>query len=338
MSIVQPIVRSIAQPIVSGITGVGSASAATRAFLALAANDDGEWLPVVEGVENGGAYSTSTSSRFYPDHEGVYREALSGEIGCVGGRVVRNHVVSSEDFAGTGWSTDNSGSSDPVINTTSETAPDGSSSASSVTFGAIDSAGDYSRLRISTLPTYACARTLYIKAATASDVGKKFFLYGNSTANATVYSLTDTWQRIHQQDLTGFRYTIGTLGSTYGGENQDAVTVHLLGAQFEVIHGQTNQNPGEYVPTTDSSAVKYLDYANATTVVDNVVYPAKGATFIDKPRARVVGYDLTNSALYSNDATTQPPEPMRPAYRPLQRLQANTQGVSTSSVRQAQER
>lgn len=216
------------------------------------------------------------------DFEGLVKTCKSGELRFSGARRVSNLVVDSEDF--TIW--DNSNTTDSG-NTITATAGNGTLTD---TFTAI--AADY---------VFSC------KLRRVTGTGNIQIAADSGTW--TTVTLTDSYQRFSvQQTLTAGSKSFGIRIVTSG----DAVDIDE--AQLELVAGQANQNPSEYVSIGVLSSpyhgamvdgVKYFDYENGNTVASNVVTEAQGSAISATTlKGVLIEKQSTNIATYSNDLTT----------------------------------
>ena len=134
--------------------------------------------PVVVLTGVGDATEANTSTRYYPDHEGIYRKFGSGEVGVQGLRVVRNSFLQSSSLtAASGWTETN------CTVTGGQTDPFGGSTASRIQ----GTAGSWILFRnvsdvAGELPasgTYNWTISGYVKSNTGSDQTFKLFGEGN---------------------------------------------------------------------------------------------------------------------------------------------------------------
>ena len=190
-----------------------------------------------------------------------------------------NLLTYSQDFTNAAWAKNSGGGSTTPVITTGTLAPDGTSTANSISFGATSTNSTYSLLDqvyTSTATTYA--RSIFVKATTAGDVGKTlYFYYFNGTASADIKSivLTSSYQRI-QSSFTvlanaSSQIIFGAIGVTYGGSNQTAFSVDVWGAQLEL-----GSVASAYTPTTTT----------AVTTTNNISVPS-GSVIQSKPFATI---------------------------------------------------
>jgi hypothetical protein len=251
---------------------------------------------------------TRASTATVTDFEGLLKTAKSGEARFEGARRVENLVTLSEDFTSAGWV--KNGTASVSANTT--IAPNGTQTASTLS-GATDNTYSSNNLArpVNCIASNTYRLSIYVKSAGATTV--KISLRDNGTgviALSSAISLDGNWKRITLSAQVG-----GATPSYYltvGSANGD---VYIWGAQAENVTGQANQAPSEYVSVGVLSApyhganvdgVKYFDYLNGNTVVDNVVTEAQGAAI---PDATLKGYlaegARTNLLLQSVTPATQ---------------------------------
>lgn len=144
-------------------------------------------------------------------------------------------------------------------------APDGTLSASRVTMTVPDASasGNYAGYVQNTTVTSGVvyAGSIFIKAATAADVGK-VILFRSSGGNAyTQFTLTSSWQRISTIETapaTGASSISVAIRPYYGGST-GTVNVHLWGGQLEEGYCVTS-----YIPTAASQVTRPADTASLT--------------------------------------------------------------------------
>lgn len=156
------------------------------------------------------------------DPVGLILDRSRSSIGSNGAKRV-NMLTYTEDLTNAAW-----GVSAVTISVPTKVAVD------EVSFPAVTAAGDVSVVRQS----FASLATTYlgtveVKAKAAGDVGKKIGIYFNdsSIVNFTIHTLTADWTSISVTETTSATatcyFTIGVLGSTYGGGNQGACSVNI---------------------------------------------------------------------------------------------------------------
>ena len=232
-----------------------------------------------------------SSSATIVDHEGVIRTVPSGAARFNGLRLVRNRICdpqlvlippnSSEDLTGCYAS-----------NATVSTA------SGETTLTATAASGAFVR-SIQTNNMWILSSNINIgdtlvfsvnAKGSGSSIGKTFSIYMDSVSHKQTAQiiLTSEFQRMsvtktltHKEDQYGsfdLNHTNGTIGSG------ESVIVDDL--QLELVTGQTNQNPSEYVSVGVLSApyhganvdgIKYFATENGNSVVGNVVTEGTGA-------------------------------------------------------------
>ena len=162
-----------------------------------------------------------------------------------------NLLTYSEQFDNAVWTKANGTSASPVVTANTVIAPNALQTADTIVFGAIDAAGDFSVIsQVLTLPaTQDYTRSVYVKATSVSDVGKLLYFYVTDGVlkDVVTVTLTAEWQRVTKALSMAAgaakSFTIGTLGSTYGGANQASVSADLWGFQVEIGSSATTYNP-----------------------------------------------------------------------------------------------
>jgi hypothetical protein len=169
-----------------------------------------------------------------------------------------NLFTYSQEFDNAAWVKKNSGSTAPVVVANNSTAPDGTTTAETVSFGEIDAAGEFSVIdQTITVSLNEYTFSVWVKANSASDEGEKIWIYLNDGSfTLQSHTLTSTWVRLSLTETitnTTLKPSVGVLGSTFGGENQTAVSVDIWGAQLEQRSSVT-----AYTPTTTQPITNYI--------------------------------------------------------------------------------
>jgi len=178
-----------------------------------------------------------------------------------------NLLTYTEQFDNPVWLKVNGTSTDVVVTANTVLAPNGSQTADTIVFGAIDAADDFSIVsQVLTLPaTQNYTRSIYVKATTPADVGKLLYFYVTDGVlkDVVTVTLTADWQRVTKTlsmaSGAGKSFTFGTLGSTYGGANQAAVSADVWGIQV--------------VPENDGVGLPNYQWVNAATDYDTTNFP-----------------------------------------------------------------
>jgi hypothetical protein len=250
---------------------------------------------------------TRSSTKTITDFEGIVRTCKAGEIGVVGARRVENKITSDTDnFSSSNWAITQAGSSTASKTPNYSVAPNGIQAA--CRFQANYGGSGYSNLVhaispcSSTTTVISRALRLCIKSNTGSNA---IISFGDGTVN-TLITVTPNWA-IYAVLNTGVSalpsFGIAAIAGTTA--NFD---ISIYQPQFEETTGQSNQNPSEYVLSTENSTgatgVKYFPYLNGNTVSSNVVTEAQGAAI---PEATLKGGLIegarTNIALWNRDLT-----------------------------------
>jgi hypothetical protein len=274
-----------------GLVGGGASTLAFHALTHDASVDDNRgWMTGVKTGTTSANYENCTDTRYVPDHEDIYRSYGSEEIAWWGGRKVENLLTDQDPDT---WSTNNnctvtSGVTDPLGGTNAYRITADANNAAIREQAGGGAAGQNSRA------------TIWMRRVTGT--GGVDLYEGASTATGdrtdVTSALTSSWQRISADigsPTTGAR-NFGVFLDSSGDE------IEIAFGQLEDVSGQSNQNPGEYIPTSGASAYKVANYANGNTVASNVVTEAAGAVFATAPKA-YAGPARTNSITYSRDLT-----------------------------------
>ena len=185
-----------------------------------------------------------------------------------------NLLTYSEQFDNAAWQKLNGTSTSPTVVANNAVSPNNTNTADTVTFGLIDASGDYSIIsQVITISNDAThTSSFYVKANSASDVGKTLYLYHTDngvTVNQVSIDLTLNYQRITSTGSftagANRRVTLASLGSGLGGKNQTAFSVDVWGAQLEIGSTATTYNS-----TTVKNLLGYSElFDNATWTKSN---------------------------------------------------------------------
>jgi len=202
-----------------------------------------------------------------------YAETSAGVLVNFGSNVLRrtdrgvliegartNLLTYSQEFDNASWSKGAAGTGvAPVVTANQALAPDGTMTADLVVFdrGAGNTSADRSTLSKSNIVTTASAAhtgTIFVKAATLSDVGKEIGFRHVGAGAYTIFTLTENWQRIGVTEVAG-----GTIRSmeilSRGTQTADnVVSAHFWGAQLEV-----GAFPSSYVKSEAAAATRAAD-------------------------------------------------------------------------------
>ncbi len=199
--------------------------------------------------------------------DGQYRLALSGEARFQGARRVRNLIANPEAIDA--WTLSN------ATVTTGVSDPAGGTSAFTVTATAGN--GDAKRA-VAVVSGNVSLPSVWLRRRTGTGT---IVLYKGDDLTQVALTLTSSWQRFTSGVVTTVGNCFLELLIATSGDAVDA-----WHPQVEVVTGQANQNPSEYVSVGVLSApyhganvdgVKYFDTANGNTVASNVVTEATGA-------------------------------------------------------------
>ena len=166
-----------------------------------------------------------------------------------------NLIIQSQLIGGTGW-TNPSNAGTLTVTTNSIVAPDGTTTATSLAFPAVSSAGTYSFTQVTTSPTISVGQTytasVWLKGATGGEQVYIALTSFNSLQNTNQrVTLTTSWQRYsitQTATQTSISFYIGN-DLRYGGTTStSAQTVYAWGAQWEF-----GSVASSYTPTTTTS-------------------------------------------------------------------------------------
>jgi len=246
----------------------------------------GTYVDFITAASGNNSLTFDVTSTFAGTVDNVYMREVTGNDGYQITSASRptlkalyNLLIYTQQFDNAIWVKENGTSTSPVVTSNTVIAPDGTSTADTIVFGAIDAAGDYSVVsQVLTLPaTQNYTRSVYIKATSAGDIGKNVYFYVTDVTikDVVTITLTANWQRITKTlsmaSGVGKSFTFGTLGSTYGGANQVSVSADVWG--YQVIP----ENDGVGLPTyqrvntaTDYDATGFPPYLSYDGTDDNL--------------------------------------------------------------------
>lgn len=241
---------------------------------------------------------TRASTKTFTDFEGLTKTVPAGSAAFTGARMVQNLLLSTEDFTSANW---NNKSAGVTATNNYSIAPDGENTAGRIQFSGPNLIFGATPAGMSgTIATGSC----YLKGT----AGETINLTSNGTDSLIIFS--GVWQHFAN---VGRSYINGLFSiNTYGGTARDVQIWHPL---YEIVTGQANQNPSEYVSVgvlpapyqgAGADGVQFFDYENGNTVTNNVVTEAQGPAI---PDATLKGYlsedQSTNYFLNSSAPVTQ---------------------------------
>jgi len=191
-----------------------------------------------------------------------------------------NVCLRSEDFGNALWQVDNSGATNPVVSTVSQTAPNGASTVNRVTLN--KTGGTFSRLYQAITGTAGQTYTLsvWMKANTANGGAAtqnvSLRIGGSNGVNCVV---TTTWQRFTHPAfaITGTDANFQLLLWDNVPANDETADVLVWGAQVELGSGASS-----YIPTGASTVQRLADECSMTGANFSSWYTAaQGTLFTD---------------------------------------------------------
>lgn len=209
------------------------------------------------------------------DWEGIVRYCLSGEQRQKGARRVRNAIATdSNAVTVSGTTTKTSGQSDPFGGTT----------ATKIIAAGTGSGNAATSNNAQTAATDSTVLSLWAKGS----VGGESLTFQDGNGHAISVTLTTAWKR-----YSWFVSAAGGTSSVLTYAASGTPTYYVCAFQIEVVNGQSNTNPGEYVSVGALSApyiqtiygnqlccnvdgVAYLPWQNGNTVASNVVTEGQG--------------------------------------------------------------
>lgn len=247
------------------LTGNNVGSTDARSF---AVQLQSSLLPSRAAGSNTPTFTRATAARVL-DWEGLLKPVLSGEARFTGARRVENLVkTTSEDFSNAAWNKDatvsvTGGQTDPVGGT-------GAYKIDNTTAGN----GIYND---NLAPAYAIGVPRRVSVWLKGNAGGETVNIGKNGGNNV--TITTSWARYAVLDASGNQYCVIRNQGANG-------TIFAYQVLDEVVVGQSNQNPSEYVSKGVLSTpyhgagvdgVKYFTTKNGNTVASNVVTEATGA-------------------------------------------------------------
>jgi uncharacterized lipoprotein NlpE involved in copper resistance len=194
---------------------------------------------------------TRATSATFEDFEGVIRTAESSEPRFVGARRVENLLVASQNFADASWNVDTTTTLTPWVSD-----PNGTTTASTVTADGTNSViGSY----LTGLSGETYVFSAWVRRRTGS--GTISLIVGDNVQQAI--TTTSSWQRFAVSDVTSSTNLRAYFVLVTSGDEID-----IAFAQLELVSGQTNQNPSEYVSTGVANGPELVTngaFSNGTT-------------------------------------------------------------------------
>lgn len=181
-----------------------------------------------------------------------------------------NLAINSQDFTNASWSKFTSNGGTISITAAAGTAPDGTNTAQLFSLNRSLTNGEARANATFTGTASGYSGSVYLKAATAGDVGKQInitFYNGSSVIGVVNVTLTSSWQRVTTvQPLAASascQFIIGYLAASFGGNSQTGATgVLVWGGQAEL--GAT---PTSYIPTTSTAVTRSADNITVSGVL-----------------------------------------------------------------------
>jgi len=238
-------------------------------------------------------------NRSFSDFEGLIKTAGINEVRFEGARRVKNEFLKSEDFTDATWGVYGA----TKVGVVAGVGPAGES-AMEISFptGA-------AQMRYTTLTV---AGNDYVEQYWIRTVsGTSSIKLGTGTGATTGDLPIDTNWRILSHQILGAGALLPTIQSNTAGTTGN---FYILKAQREIVTGQTNQNPSEYVSSGVLTApfhgagvdgVKYFPYENGNSVLANVITEATGPKISEAiALGEATEPQVTNKILQSQDLST----------------------------------
>jgi hypothetical protein len=195
---------------------------------------------------------TRATPKTFVDYEGRVRTAISGEVCFTGARRVQNYLNATEAMSGGNWASSFGGAGSAATCTGGFLAPDGTSTAFRVQANrsASNTASDISTWvnPSGSAPIGTSVNSVWIKSNTGANQNVLLSLAAANAGDLVV--ATPTWQRVANVPknygiVTANSFAIGTRGTLGSDQVIDVLVWH---PQAELVTGNSNQNPSEYVP------------------------------------------------------------------------------------------
>ena len=201
------------------------------------------------------------------DFEGKVNTALSGESRFKGARRVENLITASEDISNVGTAAGQWGLTAATGDSTSFTP--------SSQFGKAQ--------QLVSATAYASGDVVTARFDISSEGNTALHFNAEGSGAGVAFTCSSTTQTISiTTTLTGAQLSFGVQDRNASGFGK----INLTNCQIELVTGQSNQNPSEYVSSGVLSApyhganvdsVQYFNTLNANTVSSNVVTETTGA-------------------------------------------------------------
>lgn len=222
-----------------------------------------------------------------------YSEEFENSVWLSGGAggmyVGENYLLNSQNFSQSSWGVSNTGSSNATITPNSQTAPDGTVTASEIAFPSVpNTSGDFSQvLQVTTppvVPSQEFTFSIWIKGAAACSIILLLQDSPYTQAHGLTVSVTTSWQRLSVTGTFSSGANSSISAGLQAGANFSATNVYVWGAQLE--YGAT---ASDYTVTTTATApLEIADpfFQQAPTTVPgyqwnlNSLYPRRGRQLV----------------------------------------------------------
>jgi hypothetical protein len=269
-------------------------------------------------VGSDGLIKTATTNEPRFDHNPVTLESL----GLLVEEQRTNLLLRSEEFDQSPWASQGTA---PTVVTNAFAAPDGTTTATQLTFAAADSRGIQA---ISVVNGTTYTLSIYARPVTSGSLNKVrlAFYDGVNQFNSNDFTLTSGWQRL------SFTFTSANTGAgIFQIRNEfssaNANDIYVWGAQLEV-----GAFPTSYIPTTATAVTRSADVASITGDNFSRWYRAdEGTVYSDHlsfavPGVNFVGYFNDGTAANSWDVAR---------YQTVMRVFVNSGGVNQATLNTA---
>ena len=210
--------------------------------------------------------------------------------------IATNLVTYSEDFSNAYWAKSKQGVGlVPIVTSNDAISPNGTLNAYRVDFDRVgETSNDRSILSATPIATVGNTYTgaVWIKAATASDIGKTIGFRHVANSSYLEITLTNDWVRIERTETaSGNFWDLATLGSIVGSVS---VSVHIYGASLE-----ENSYATSYIKTVGTAQTRVADTATGSGS-STVINSSEGVLYFE---GSALANDLTYREISISDGT-----------------------------------
>jgi hypothetical protein len=227
------------------------------------------------------------SGQWVRDYEGQYRWVADNCAGIEGSRIVTNLCLNSQNFSSS-WSLTGSLS---LIGTVTDSKNTQTASRFNCTASNDRiQCGGYS-IVIGTVYRL----TVDLRSSATQNIS--IILYDGKTLLGTNFPISQTWKR-YSVLVTATNTTTNGIIQPFRLNSNESCWVEVGFVQLEVVNGQSNTAPSEYIPTTSAPITQCFNYKNPNTVDGNGVVIDSG---IRTPIESELIQNGANGWTYTND-------------------------------------